>query len=419
MKTILLFLFFLFPAIVRGAEPVLVIPVSGAISPATSDFISSGLTKAENEGFQLAVIELDTPGGLDSSMRSIIRKILASPVPVAVYVMPSGARAASAGTYILYAAHIAAMAPGTNLGAASPVEIGGKPGNTMMHKVTNDAAAYIRSLAELRGRNADWGELAVRNAESIPANKALQLHVIDYVAPSLSKLLDALDGKTIETASGNRILSTRNARIVTLSPGWKIRLLSIITDPNIAYALMVIGIYGIGFELANPGFGLPGVTGSICLILAMFAFQFLPVNYAGLALIVLALILFAAEAFFPSYGSLGFGGVISFILGSIFLMNENGGVRIAWQLILTASLFSGFLIFGIARMALKTRKKLIVTGSEAIEGSMALSVEDFQSSGHVRMNGEIWNAKSLHPVKKGEKLKVTGREGLTVIVERE
>lgn len=399
-------------------SPVLVMPVEGAIGPATSDYISRGIEKAENENFQLIVIELDTPGGLDTSMRDIIRKILTSPIPVAVYVTPSGARAASAGTYILYAAHIAAMAPGTNLGAASPVQIAGfGESKTMMHKMRNDAAAYIRSLAELRGRNADWAASAVLKAESIPARQALQLHVIDYVAPSLQSLLIALDGKSIATTGGSRLLSLRNVRIVTLDAGWRNRLLAAITDPNIAYVLMVIGFYGLIFELANPGFGLPGVTGAICLLLALFAFQSLSVNYAGFALILLAITLFAAEAFVPSYGSLGFGGVVSFVLGSIFLMNGSG-LNIAWPLILTATMLSALLVFGIIRMALKARNRKIVSGAEGMIGSRAEALEDFNESGSVRVHGEVWNAHTSHPVHRGEMLHVTGLDGLTVIVER-
>lgn len=400
-----------------GAPPVLVMSVDGVIGPATSDYVARGIEKADSEGFQLAVIELDTPGGLDTAMRQIIRKIMASSVPVAVYVSPSGARAASAGTYILYASHIAAMAPGTNLGAATPVDAGGiGVGKTMMHKMTNDAAAYIRSLAEIRNRNADWAESAVRNAESIPANKALSLHVIDYVEPSLRALFHDLDGKRIATAAGVKRLDTANADTVVLEEGWRDRFFAVITDPNIAYLLMIAGFAGLGFELSNPGFGLPGVAGAICLLLALFAFQALSVNYAGLALILLAAILFSAEAVVPSYGSLGFGGIISFVLGSIFLMRPGSGLSIAWPLILTAAAISAFLIYGMVGMAVKARKGRIVSGAEGMIGSPAEALEDFEASGTVRVHGEVWKAKTSSPVHLGDILQVRGIEGLTVIV---
>ncbi len=401
---------------------VLVIPVRGAIGVVSSEYVVQGLERARREGDALVVIELDTPGGLEESMRVINREILASPVPVAVYVTPAGARAASAGTYMLYAAHVAAMTPGTNVGAATPVQLGGMgiggEGKEMEHKVINDSVAYIRSLAALRDRNADWAEDAVRKAASIPAEEALKLHVIDYLAPDLKSLLSMLEGAKVTAAGEPRTLSLKGAHVAEFPETLRYRLLSILSDPNIAYLLMVVGFYGIVFELANPGFGLPGVAGAICLLLALFAFQLLPVNYAGLALILLGILLFVGEAFLPSYGSLGVGGVVAFILGSVFLMGEGApGYSISLPLIVTAALLSAAVVIGIVAMALRTHRRRVVSGAEGLIGATAIALEDFSEQGSVRVQGEVWAARAGKPVRRGERLKVIGLDGLTVIVE--
>ncbi len=402
----------------------MVIKLDGVIGAAAADHVVKGLQRAATEGDSLVVIELDTPGGLEESMRVINTEILASSVPVAVYVTPPGARAASAGTYMLYAAHIAAMAPGTHVGAATPVQLGGLGGGgeskEMEAKITNDAVAYIRSLATLRGRNADWAEEAVRKASSIPADDALKLRVIDYIAPTLQSLLATLDGKTVTAAGMPRTLSLKGATVTPLPESWSYRLLSFITDPNIAYLLMVIGFYGVVFELSNPGFGLPGVVGAICLLLALLAFQSLPVHYAGLALILLAIALFVGEAFLPAYGSLGAGGVIAFILGSIFLMGDVApGVSISLPLIVTAALVSALIVIGVVSIAIRTHRREVVSGAEGLLGSRAVALEDFSESGPVRLQGEVWAAHTRTPVHRGDVLKVTGVDGLTVTVVRE
>jgi membrane-bound serine protease (ClpP class) len=335
------------------------------------------------------VLQIDTPGGLDTSMREIIKAILASRVPVAVFVGPSGARAASAGTYILYASHIAAMAPGTNLGAATPIQIGmpspttpsappavdkekgnAKPGeeanapqDTLTKKQTHDAAAYIRGLAQLRGRNAEWGERAVREAVSLSADEALAQKVIDLTARDVPELLAKLDGRKVTTAAGDRVLATAGATAITMEPDWKSRFLAVITDPSVALILMMLGVYGLFFEFSNPGFVLPGVVGAICLCLGLFALNMLPVNYAGLTLVLLGLAFLIAEAFLPSYGSLGVGGIIAFVIGAVMLIDTDiPGFGVPPWLIGALALVSAAFVFVVGGVALKARRRPIVTG---------------------------------------------------------
>src|SRR3954471_9107877 len=311
-----------------SAAPVMLVPLEGAIGPASAHFAKRSIERAAKEGAELVILQIDTPGGLDTSMRAIVKDILASSVPVAVFVAPSGARAASAGTFILYAAHVAAMAPGTNLGAASPVALGGSTGkdnakDTGIKKATQDAAAYIRGLAQLRGRNADWGERAVRDAVSLSAEEALKQKVIDLVAADVPQLLERIDGKVLDLNGKKITLATRGAPVSVFEADWRTRFLSIITDPTIAYALLLLGVYAIFFEFMNPGAVLPAVAGAVSLLIAAYALHLLPVNYAGLALLLLGIGLMAAEAFFPAYGSLGVGGAIAFVVGSVLLIDTD------------------------------------------------------------------------------------------------
>jgi membrane-bound serine protease (ClpP class) len=394
--------------------PVLIVPLDGAIGPASADFARRALARAAKEKAELVVIELDTPGGLDTSMRELIKHILASPVPVATFVAPSGARAASAGTFILYASHIAAMAPGTNVGAASPVSIGGtaqkdekKQEDTMTRKVTNDAVAYIRGLAEMRKRNADWAERAVREGVSLSAPEALKLKVIDHLAADLPELLQKL-GKS-------------DAPVVRVEVDWRTRLLGVITNPSIAYILILVGIYALIFEFMNPGLILPGVAGAICLLLALYAFHLLPVNYAGLALIVLGIAFMVAEAFLPAFGSLGVGGLIAFVIGSIILMDETSipGFEIPYPLIAGVTAASAAFLFFVVGMAVRNRKRPVVTGREYLIGAPAEALEDFSAEGWARVQGETWRVRSALPVRRGQRLRVRSIDGLVLTVEVE
>ena len=421
------FLLALLWPVCAAAAPVHVVPLEGAIGPASADFARRGIERAAKEGAPLVVLRIDTPGGLDSSMREIIKAILASKVPVAAYVAPSGARAASAGTFILYAAHIAAMAPGTNLGAASPVSIGGGGGgtdkddkkgggmDTMMRKVTNDAVAYIRGLADLRKRNADWAEKAVREGASLPAQEALKLKVIDHVAADLPALLKLLDGRSIE----GRKLSIATAEIRHVEIDWRTKVLAVITNPTVAYLMILVGVYALIFEFMNPGVVLPGVIGAISLLLALYALHLLPVNYAGLALLVLGIAFMAAEAFLPAFGALGVGGLAAFVLGSILLIDDETelpGFDIPYTLIGGLAVASaGFLVFVLGMLA-KSRKRAVVTGREQMIGAPGEAMEDFAGEGWARVRGEQWRVRAGAPVRRGQRLRVTGMKGLVLDV---
>jgi membrane-bound serine protease (ClpP class) len=418
------------------AKTATVLQINGAIGPATSRYVTKGIETARLNGSRIVVLQIDTPGGLDTSMRDIIRGILASPIPVVSYVSPSGARAASAGTYILYASHVAAMAPATNLGAATPVSIGGgndhpedtKPPqpssqpeakeSAMERKVVNDAVAYIRGLAELRGRNADWAEQAVRGAASLSATAALKDNVIDVVAHDVPDLLNQIDGREVRVGNNRVKLATHDLSIASVKPDWRVELLSVITNPTIAYGLLLIGIYGLLFEGYNPGAVFPGVVGAISLLVALFAFQILSVNYAGLALVAVGVGMITAEFFFPTFGSLGLGGLTAFVVGSLILFDtDTPGMNIGLPVIAALATVGGLVIVAMAWVASRSLRRPVVTGVQTMVGANAEVLETFSGKGRIRYGSEIWNALSASAVRAGQVVRITRVDGLTVWIE--
>lgn len=449
-----------------AASHAVLLDVKGAIGPATRDFITRALEDAAEGGAELLIIRIDTPGGLDASTRDIVQAILNSSVPVATFVAPEGARAASAGTYILLASHVAAMSPATNVGAATPVSMIGPsspgpdeerkkgeksppsgdgdadkgqetsdsdaadeagddseaaqpaaPADAMTRKALNDAIAYIRGLADRHGRNAEWAERAVREADSITSEKALELNVIDLIARDVDHLLAEIDGRSIELADREVVLDTEGLRLVEREPDWRNELLAVITDPTIAYLLLLIGFYGLVLEGYHPGAIVPGVVGAISLLLALYALQMLPVNYAGLALIVLGIILIIAETMAPSFGALGIGGIIALVIGSIILMDTDvPGFQVSKALIGGIALASSALMLAIVAMAVRARNRPVVAGKEHLLGARGTAAEAFDSKGSVYVSGEVWTAVTEEPVGSGQAVEVTGMDGLTLHV---
>lgn len=415
-----------------------VLDIDGVIGPATSDYVLRSLHKAELDHAALVIIRMNTPGGLDTAMREIIQAIISSPIPVVSYVAPSGARAASAGTYILYASHVAAMAPATNVGAATPVQLAGpfsSGGNesgkkkesspnsenhadTMTRKITNDAVAYIKGLAKMRGRNAKWAEKAVREAASLPADEALKLGVIDVIAKDMQDLLSQIDNRTVTVDGREQTLHTKDLKLEEMAPDWRSRVLAIISDPNVAYILMLVGIYGLVYEFANPGMMLPGVAGAISLMLALYAFQVMPVNYAGVGLIILGIAFMIGEAVVPSFGALGIGGIIAFVIGSMILLDTNvPGYGISLGLIGAVTLSSAAFFIFVVGMAVRARRRPVVSGREELIGAIGTIIEDFDVDGRIRIHGEVWSAHSKIPLHKGQRVRVRSMKGLVLNVE--
>jgi membrane-bound serine protease (ClpP class) len=431
----------------QAAGTAIQIDLEGALGVATAEFIIDGIETAQAQDANLIIIRMDTPGGLVEPMRDIVQAILGSDVPVVTYVSPGGARADSAGTYILLASHIAAMAPTTHLGAATPVSLTGEdvsptentpeeqiddldedaeeaeaepdaPDSAMGRKVLNDSIAYIRGLAEAHGRNADWAEEAVRDAATLTASDALELNVIDLIAADQAELLQAIHGREVKVNNEAFTIESEGLTVETLEPNWRLKILNTIASPEIAILLLMIGLYGLLFEGYNPGAIIPGVAGVICLLLAAYALQVLPVNYAGLALIIVGMILIIAEAFVPSFGALGLGGITAVIFGSIMMFDSGiPGFGISMTFVIGMALVAGFFLFWTVSYIVKLRRRGPVSGRESIVGGIATATESFSGDGHVWLESETWAARSLVPIKKDQKVRVRAMKGLVLEVE--
>lgn len=425
-QIIFLFIFVLIPLFFplqgdsQEKAPVYMIEVDGIINPATAKFIIESIDQAQEKGAQGLIIQLDTPGGLMESMRIIVKRILTANIPIIVYVGPRGARAASAGVFITLAAHIAVMAPSTHIGAAHPVTLGeGKESKTMSEKIVNDTVSYIKTIAKTRGKNVDWAEKAVRKSVSITEEEAVKMNVVDFVSPDVYDLLDRIDGKVIKFDGVTRTLLTKGIKPRSMKMSWRYRFLDIISNPTIAYIFLMLGIYGVFFELSNPGAILPGVVGGIFLILAFYSLQMLPINFAGLALILFAIVLFIAEIKVVSHGLLSVGGVISLLLGSLMLIESpTEYMRISLTVIIPAVLVSaGFFTFAVTK-AIKARLKKPTTGMEGLVGEVGISVTDIDPEGKVSVHGEYWNAFSDEKIEKGQKVEVVSVKNLKLQVKR-
>lgn len=396
-----------------------VIKINSAITPVVAEYIARSIERATKASAEALIIELDTPGGLVDSMREIVKAMMASEVPTVVYVSPSGARAASAGVFITLAANIAAMAPSTNMGSAHPVQMEGKMDKTMEAKIVNDLAAMIRGIAKKRGRNARWAEEAVRKSVSITDSQALKSNVIDLVAPDLASLIKAIDGRTVEVVLGKRALKTAGAKVQEVKMGFRFRILEIISNPNIAYILLILGFYGLYFEFANPGAIFPGVAGAICLIIGFYALQTLPINYAGLLLILLGIGLLIAEAFVTSHGILGLGGAVSLFLGSTMLIeSESPFIQLSWAVIIPVVIVSSALFIATVTVAVRVHREKPDTGMEGLIGLIGEAMTDIHADGQIFVRGEIWSASSDEPVHKGEKVVVASVDGLRLKVKK-
>jgi membrane-bound serine protease (ClpP class) len=415
----------LVPPAEAAAKQALVLDIDGAIGPANADYLVRELRAAKPSEIGLIVLRMNTPGGLDTSMRMMISAILASPIPVATYVGPKGARAASAGTYIAYACAIAAMAPGTNIGAATPVQLGAspsgqksaEPADTGTRKVINDAAAYIRSLADLNGRNADWAVEAVRTAASIPASEALKLHVIDAIADDVPDLLRKIDGHPVVVAGRSEILATAGLQIVTVAPDWRTEFLAIITDPNVAFILLLVGVYGLIFEVLNPGALAPGLIGTISLVVALYALNLLPINYAGAGLVLLGAVLMGVEAHIGAFGAIGIGGIVAFVIGSIMMFPAAPGFELSPWVIAEAVIVTAGLFLFVLGMLFRSHREVVIAAMRALLGAEGEALSWQGQHGRILIKGETWRARAAAPLRPGTRVKVIDRDGLVLVVE--